>query len=306
MRKPNHKPEGSGQRPPPAPEPDFSDSPLKWVFFHIKEDWPVLIRNAPLGTLCVALAGIVGCWAVIWFGVITHKDAVIDAKVAIIERQDRDIEANRRQIDILKYEAGQMSPIQNLASNLFPTLATSEQLNQMYLLLASITNSLQLLIPSQVKSAIASDDQYPAVPHGVPVNELRLPIATIGELKQRVITGRTVFLASIPPAEVDVTINGRKERGLMIVSREFIGCDIFGPGVIGLTSTRHGNSVFAFNNFTDIGGNKDNLVMTMNGDVATGVVAMVDCSIVKCNLTNIGFVGDKAMIERLMKSLADE
>jgi hypothetical protein len=77
--------------------PDISDGLFKWLWFHLKEDWPVL-KKAPLGAACLVMLGILAGGGVIWFGVLVHKGAVIAGKTGIIELRDEKI--RRLEVDL--------------------------------------------------------------------------------------------------------------------------------------------------------------------------------------------------------------
>jgi hypothetical protein len=77
--------------------PDPSE-PFKWIWHHLKKDWPVLVKQAPLGSFCLFAAGAFLSWLVAMKGVLVHKDAVIEQKDSIIESRDNKITVLERKL----------------------------------------------------------------------------------------------------------------------------------------------------------------------------------------------------------------
>ena len=84
------------RKPLPTPTPSVAETkdkpnpsePFKFLGHHLVEDWPVLRKQAPVGSICLLVGGALISWLIIWQIVVPHKDAIIASKQQLIEARD--------------------------------------------------------------------------------------------------------------------------------------------------------------------------------------------------------------------------
>ena len=136
--------------------------------------------------------------------------------------------------------------------------------------------------------------------HGIPAeidtNTIRLPIATVADLQQTEIIGKTVFISKVQSSNTKLV--GIAPLVYRIKEKTFKNCDIFGPAILsfeGTTFLEHSTMVYP------TGASFDSCLLLQQNRYTFGVLAMVDCNFDGCRFWDIGFAGTEEMLQTVRK-----
>jgi hypothetical protein len=119
-----------------------------------------------------------------------------------------------------------------------------------------------------------------------------MPIASYREMRQPIISGRTVILMEVPRNRSEPMISG------VIEDKVFEHCSIIGPAVVAASGK---NDITLSEFYT--GGNPDNLLLETKGKLMVGMIAFNNCKFRMCEFKSISFAGPPDALEVMRHSI---
>jgi hypothetical protein len=129
---------------------------------------------------------------------------------------------------------------------------------------------------------------------GADTNFIKLPIATYADYQDDRITGKTVFISQIPVTRK--IESGVFSHALQVDGKEFVKCDIFGPGVMAFS----GNMFLVHCALIDSYGLTINSHLFLAQDrYIVGSMSFVDCGFAECKFYDVGFAGNQEQLQEI-------